>query len=131
MTVSCFLEELIDVSGKKAVSEVSAEADIEVERDAAYVSVGNSKVGADNRAEAIITKYSNEVGIQAFVVPVSKDLSEVFAEDAFEVIDVETVIEAVFEANSGDNAEVVAEAFPVVVIASDRRWIEIGRPDDL
>lgn len=129
MTVSCFLGELVDVFGKKA-AKVSAEAgaDIEVERD---VSVANSKVGADNRAEAIITKYSNEVGIQAFVEPFSKDSSEVFAEDGFEVIDVETVVEAVFEANSGDNAEVFAEAFPVVVIASDRRWIEIGRPDDL
>lgn len=135
MTFSCFLGELVDVFGKKAFSEVSAEAgaDIEVERDAAFVSVANSKVGADNCAEAfseiiseVITKYSNEVGIQAFVEAVSKDSSDVFAEDGFEI-----VIEAVFEANSEDNAEVVAEAFPVVVIAPDRRWIEIGRPDDL
>lgn len=130
MTVSCFLEELFDVFGKKAVSEVSAEAgaDIEVERDAAYVSVANSKVGADNFAEAIsevITKYRTEVGTQAFVEAVSKDSSDVFAEDGFEVIGLDIVIEASFEATSGDNA------FLVVSIAPDGRWIEIGRPDDL
>lgn len=139
MTVSCFLGELVDVFGKKAVSEVSAEAgaDIEVELVAAFVSVANSKVGADNCAESIsegisvITKASTEVGIQAFVVADSKYSSDVFAEDGFEVIGFEIVIDAVFEANSEDNAEVVAEAFSVVVIAPDGRWIGNGRSDDL
>lgn len=139
MTVLCFLGELVDVFGKKAASDVSAEAgaDIEVELVAAFVSVAKSKIGDDNSAESfsegisVITKASTEVGIQAFVEPVSKDSSDVFAEDGFEVIGVEMVIEAVFEANFEDNAEVVAEAFSVVVITPDGRWIEIGRPDDL
>lgn len=78
---------------------------------------------------SVITKASTEVGIQAFVEAVSKDSSDVFAEVGFEVIGFEMVIDAVFEANSEDNVEVVAEAFPV--IAPDRRWIEIGRSDDL
>lgn len=137
MTVLCFLGELVDVFGKKAASDVSAEAgaDIELELVAAFFSVANSKIGADDCAESfsegisVITKASTEVGIQAFVEAVSKDSSDVFAEVGFEVIGFEMVIDAVFEANSEDNVEVVAEAFPV--IALDRRWIEIGRSDDL
>lgn len=135
MYVSCFLGELVDVFGKKAVS-AEAGADIEVEL-AAFVSVANSKIGTENCAESfsegisVITKASTEVGIQAFVEAVSEDSSAVFSEDGFEVIRVEIVFEEVFEANFEDNSDVVAEAFPVVVIAPVTRWIEIGRSDDL